>query len=202
MILLLEKNVDFETTYIDLKNKPDWFLKMSPLGKVPVLVVDHDSFLFESHVICEYIDETYGQLMHPAAPLKKAFCRSWMEVSSVLLALNYRFITTPNPELFESTKADIQEKLDDLERNLGDGPFFLGTSFSLVDAFYAPAFRYFELLAEVGEDFFAQRPRLKAWSEVLRVRPSVRNSVPPDYSARMKDVIRERGGLISSHFVR
>jgi len=39
-IMLREKNVPFERTYIDLKNKPDWFLAISPRGKVPVLVAD------------------------------------------------------------------------------------------------------------------------------------------------------------------
>ena len=50
-ILLLEKGVEFERVDIDLANKPDWFLKLSPLGKVPVLVVEQDGreqVLFES----------------------------------------------------------------------------------------------------------------------------------------------------------
>ena len=50
-IALLEKDVPFERRNIDLANRPDWFLKLSPLGKVPVLVIDHDVVLFESTVI-------------------------------------------------------------------------------------------------------------------------------------------------------
>jgi hypothetical protein len=48
--------VPFERIDIDLANKPDWFLKISPLGKVPVLRVTTDkgeTTLFESNVICE-----------------------------------------------------------------------------------------------------------------------------------------------------
>jgi glutathione S-transferase len=56
VIALLEKGVPFERIDIDLANKPDWFIKISPLGKVPVLVVtDEDGrevALFESNVIC------------------------------------------------------------------------------------------------------------------------------------------------------
>ena len=37
VIALNEKGVPFERIDIDLANKPDWFLKISPLGKVPVL---------------------------------------------------------------------------------------------------------------------------------------------------------------------
>ena len=42
VIALTEKGVPFERIDIDLANKPDWFLKISPLGKVPVLRVATD----------------------------------------------------------------------------------------------------------------------------------------------------------------
>lgn len=40
VIALNEKGVDFDVIYIDLANKPEWFLEISPLGKVPVLKVE------------------------------------------------------------------------------------------------------------------------------------------------------------------
>ena len=40
MIVLRAKEIPFEVTYIDLRNKPGWFLEISPHGKVPVLQVD------------------------------------------------------------------------------------------------------------------------------------------------------------------
>ncbi len=55
VITLKEKNVDFDIEYIDLANKPEWFLKISPLGRVPVLQVGEE-VLFESAVINEYLD--------------------------------------------------------------------------------------------------------------------------------------------------
>src|SRR5207237_8146465 len=69
VIALTEKGVPFERIDIDLANKPDWFLKISPLGKVPVFVVAHDGgevALFESNVICEYIEHTFPEAkLHP-----------------------------------------------------------------------------------------------------------------------------------------
>ncbi len=50
------KYVEFEVTYVNLRDKPDWFLEISPHGKVPVLKVD-DEILFESNAIAEYLDE-------------------------------------------------------------------------------------------------------------------------------------------------
>ena len=76
-IALAEKGVPFEKIYIDLNAKPDWFLKISPLGKVPLLKVEQDdgseAVLFESSVIAEYIEETEGEpRLHPDNALERA----------------------------------------------------------------------------------------------------------------------------------
>ena len=59
-ILLQEQNRTYDITYIDLRNKPDWFLEISPNGKVPVLKVE-ETPIFESAVILEYLDDTAEQ---------------------------------------------------------------------------------------------------------------------------------------------
>ena len=64
VITLKHKNIDFDITYIDLAEPPDWFLELSPLQKVPVLKVD-DEVLFESAVINEYLDEITGGDLQP-----------------------------------------------------------------------------------------------------------------------------------------
>ena len=60
-IMLAEKEQPCVRIDIDLARKPDWFMAISPLGKTPVLLVD-DQPIFESAVICEYLDDT---LLHP-----------------------------------------------------------------------------------------------------------------------------------------
>src|ERR1700752_4975323 len=81
VIALTEKGVPFERIAIALANKPDGFLKISPLGKVPVLLVetaDGEAALFESNVICEYIEDTQGGTkLHPRDALKRAQHRAW-----------------------------------------------------------------------------------------------------------------------------
>ncbi|HHT00269.1 MAG TPA: glutathione S-transferase family protein, partial [Thiomicrospira sp.] len=42
VIVLKKKNIDFDITYIDLNNPPEWFKELSPLGQVPVLKVGND----------------------------------------------------------------------------------------------------------------------------------------------------------------
>src|ERR1044072_1834972 len=70
-ISLTEKAVPFERIYVDLADKPAWFLDLSPLGKTPVLKVD-DRAIFESAVILEYLEETGPYPLHPADPLRRA----------------------------------------------------------------------------------------------------------------------------------
>jgi glutathione S-transferase len=84
-IVLAEKGTPFERRWVDLANKPDWFKAISPLGKTPVLVVQ-DTPIFESAVICEYLDETIGARLHPDDALQRARHRGWIEFGSALLS--------------------------------------------------------------------------------------------------------------------
>ncbi|MEZ5573786.1 MAG: glutathione S-transferase N-terminal domain-containing protein [Halioglobus sp.] len=70
IIVLEEKGTYYSRKNVDLANKPEWFLKVSPLGKTPVLLVGGDA-IFESAVICEYLDETLDARMHPTDSLEK-----------------------------------------------------------------------------------------------------------------------------------
>ena len=82
------KQVEFEVTYVNLRDKPDWFLEISPHGKVPVLKVD-DEILFESNAIAEFLDETVEPRLHPEDAIKRARNRAWTDfVPDFSAALN------------------------------------------------------------------------------------------------------------------
>jgi glutathione S-transferase len=185
-IALAEKGVAFERVDIDLANKPDWFLKLSPLGKVPVLIVASDSgevALFESNVICEYIEEAQaGAKLHPQDPLQRARHRAWMEFGSAILSDLWGLETTTDAATFESKRGAVAAKFARVEAALGVGPYFAGGNFSLVDAVFAPIFRYFDVFDEVIDlAVFAQTPKLRKWRAELAKRPSVQTAVGPDY---------------------
>jgi glutathione S-transferase len=186
VIALKEKGVPFERVDIDLADKPDWFLKLSPLGKVPVLVVTTDKgevALFESNVICEYIEETQGGAkLHPADALTRAEHRAWMEFGSAILGDLWGLETTTDPATFESKRQALVAKFARVETALGAGPFFAGDAFSLVDAVFAPIFRYFDLFDDLSaHGIFRDVPKVRAWREKLAKRPSVRSAVDANY---------------------
>lgn len=190
-IALLEKGVAFERISIDLDAKPDWFKTISPLGKVPLLQVRRagapDAVLFESSVICEYIEETQpGPALHPAYPLDKARHRGWMEFGSTILADLWGFETAKDLDLLEAKRAALAAKFARVEAELGAGPWFAGETFSLVDAVYAPIFRYFDVFDRIAETHvFDGLERVAAWRKVLAARPSVQSAAPGDYTDRL-----------------
>jgi glutathione S-transferase len=191
-IALREKGVPFERVVIDLVDKPDWFVKISPLGKVPLLRVPRpeggESILFESNVICEYIEETQpGPRLHPEDALQRAEHRAWMEFGSAILSDLWGYETTRDAEVFEQKRLALAAKFERVEAALGAGPFFAGERFSLVDAVFAPVFRYFELFDDLHDSHvFDKTPKLSAWRQSLRQRPSVRDAVAPEYREQLR----------------
>ena len=186
VIALNEKDVPFERVDIDLANKPDWFLKLSPLGKVPVLLVregDGEVGLFESNVICEYIEDTQGGAkLHPRDALQRAQHRAWMEFGSTILGELWGLETTGDAAVFEAKRVAVAAKFARVEEALASGPFFAGEKFSLVDAVFAPIFRYFDVFDELIDlSIFAETPKVRAWRTELAKRKSVRSAVGADY---------------------
>jgi glutathione S-transferase len=189
-IALAEKGVPFERVDIDLDAKPDWFLELSPLGKVPVLKVG-ERVIFESAVILEYLEETRPNPLHPADPLTRAGHRAWIEFGSSVLADLGGFYTAPDAEHFAARTAALEAKFARLEARLGGGPYFDGARFSLVDAAFGPVFRYFDVFDRIADfGILAGKPKLAAWRQALAARPSVRAAVSADYPERLRRFIR------------
>ena len=197
-IALAEKGVPFERVDIDLDAKPDWFLKLSPLGKVPVLKVG-DRVIFESAVILEYLEDTQPKPLHPADPLARAEHRAWIEFGSSILADLWGFYTAPDAETFAAKTAALEAKFARLETRLGDGPYFDGARFSLVDAVFGPVFRYFDVFDGIADfGILAGKPKLLAWRQALAARPSVRAAVSADYPDRLRRFIRGRASRLAT----
>jgi len=189
VITLLEKKVPFDITYIDLTNKPDWFLKISPFGKVPVLKVA-GTVLFESAVINEYIDETQGTPIHPQDPLRRAFHRAWIEFSSGLIVTAFQWSMVSDEDAFLEANNTLMTQYERAEEIL-QGPFFDGETFSLVDAAFAPLFLRQRILDRaMGTSTFKLFPKLSKWCEVLCTRDSVKKSVIATFQESYLDYIR------------
>lgn len=197
VIALTEKGVAFKRRDIDLANKPAWFLALSPLGKTPVLVVDGTP-IFESAVIVEYLEETQPHPLHLADALSRAQHRSWIEFASVVLNDIAGFYAAPDEDALAGKARTLAARFAQVEAVLGEGPYFAGETFSLVDAAFAPALRYFDAFDRIA-DFavMSGKPKVQAWRAALRARPSVQQAVSADYAARLDAFLRARGSALS-----
>lgn len=196
-IVLAEKGVTFERRDIDLADKPDWFRKVSPLGKTPVLLVG-DEAIFESAVICEYLEETALPRLHPTNALQRAQHRSWMEFGSALLNAIGAFYNAPDETALTARADQIRAHFQQVEAVLGEGPYFAGECFSIVDAVFGPAFRYFDLFDAVADfGFWEGLPKLQRWRRALAMRPSVAQAVRPDYHELLGKFLSARHSALS-----
>ena len=197
VIALKEKHVPFEITYINLDNPPEWFPALSPMGKVPVLRVDQDRVLFESAVINEYLDETNPPPLHPQDPWRRAHNRAWIEFGSNLIGRQYRMLVASDEDGFAQERDGLLADLRYVEQQLGEGPFFNGTAFSLADTAYAPLFMRLDIIERLYPQALLEPvPKVRAWSDALLIRPSVQESVVADFETRFRQRFAAMGGWL------
>jgi glutathione S-transferase len=181
---------------VDLSNKPDWFKAVSPLGKTPVLLVG-DTSIFESAVILEYLEETQPNPLHPIDPLARAEHRAFIEFGSAILNDIWGLYTAPDEAAFSAKAAALREKFQRMETRV-KAPRFDGERFSLVDAAFAPVFRYFDAFDRVADfGILAGLPKIAAWRNALAARPSVQGAVSPEYPTLLWAFYRTRGSHLS-----
>lgn len=196
-IVLIEKGIAFHRVDIDLAHKPDWFLKVSPLGKTPVLLVDGLP-IFESAAICEYLEETAFPRLHPEDALERARHRGWMEFGSVVLKAISGFYSAPDQDVLLVKAAEIRGRFEQIESELQTGPYFAGEHITMVDAAFAPVFRYFDTIEQFEDfGFFTRTPRVQAWRGALAALASVKEAASPDYPASLRAFLLARKSALS-----
>ena len=186
VILMRAKQVAFDVTYIDLREKPDWFLEISPHGKVPVLTVDGEP-LYESNAIAEFLDETVPPRLHPEDPVERARNRAWTDfVPDFAKALSGVYYTKTREAVDEGlarAPRRVARLEEAIERERGnDGPYFNGDTLCLVDAAYAPFFQRFAFAERyLNTGLLDSFPLVEAWSEALLADDLVTGSVVPHF---------------------
>ena len=205
MIVLRAKQVDFDVTYINLSDKPDWFLEISPHGKVPVLSVDEQP-LFESNAIAEFLDEMVEPRLHPADPIKRARNRAWTDFAPDFASgLSGVYWTKSKDEIDEKLEvaakrvAKLEEALS-VERE-GSGPYFNGDTLSLVDAAYAPFLQRFAFVeARLHTGLLGAFPLVQAWSDAILANERVIGSVPANFEDEFIASMQKRGFYVGTLF--
>ena len=201
-IVLQEKQVPYDITYIDRDHRPDWFLAVSPHSKVPVLQIDGKDALFESNAIAEYLEETAAPRLHPEDPIARARNRAWTDFVTTFASAISDTAYADSEEEFTARAAKIAGpfgKLDEALAKRGNaGPYFNGPKFSLVDAAYAPflqRYTFMDRLRPLG--IIEKYPHLAAWRDALLAAPAVKASTVSDIEAVWQENLIARDRWLS-----
>jgi len=188
-LVLIEKGIDFEHIEVDLSNKSERFLAVSPYGKVPAIVHEGEA-LFESAIINEYLDEVAPEpRLMPDDPVLKARTRIWIHYcDDKFLADYYGLLRSSDPAKREEHKQKVGDHFRYIEREglaklADDGPYWLGDQASLLDIAYFPFFERLPAWSHYrGLSIPSECPRLKRWIAAMWQRTSVREIAnTPDY---------------------
>jgi len=196
------KDVEFEVTFINLRDKPDWFLEISPHGKVPVLKVD-DEILFESNAIAEFLDETVPPRLHPEDPVARARNRAWTDFvpsfSAGVTSIGYAK-TKEDVDAAVANAPKVLQRLEDALAERGnDGPYFNGDKLSLVDAAYAPFLQRFNIVdGYLKTGLLDAFPNVKAWSDALLANPVVTGAVAPQFMEEYYANLKRRETFVAT----
>lgn len=137
-IVLSMKNIEYDIEFIDLSNPPEWFTEVSPLKKVPILLVGADQVLFESIAIIEFIEDSAEQKTYPSNLVERCRDRAWIQFINQMMWSLYDLSVNSSESEYGSTVEALHKKLDQLEAASGGGQYLFGESFSLVEATLAP----------------------------------------------------------------
>jgi glutathione S-transferase len=156
----------------------------NPLGKIPCLVLDDGSALFDSRVICEYLDSRHnGARMFPAEARGRWAALRLQALGDGIMdaALLARYETFLRPEAHR-WPAWIDGQLDKVGRALdsletADAGAF-GDRVEIGTISTACALGYLDFRFP-GIGWRTTRPRLAAWFEEFAARPSMQQTAPP-----------------------
>lgn len=173
-----------ETTFLrPSPMSPDPVLaRDNPLSKIPALVLDDGSSLYDSHVICEYLDAQHqgAKVLPEPGPARwttlrrEALADGMMEAGiQVFYELNNRPEERQWPEWMRGQTAKVQLALDALEREADT--FGGGADLGLISI--AVGIAWLEL-RELVDDMRSGRPALFAWYDRFCERPSMRATTP------------------------
>jgi glutathione S-transferase len=174
---LLEKEVAYWHTEIDLANKPEWFLVISPTGQVPV-IRHEDRFVADSAVILEYLEEVYpSPALRPRSPGLRALTRFWTKFADerlypAMLRLLLADEERRSAAAFKLCDLMVFIDAEGFAKN-GSGPYWLGQELTLLDLAYYPLLERLPALPGMEAGLPELSLRLRCWMETMSKRPSV-----------------------------
>jgi glutathione S-transferase len=184
-IVLAEKKIDYdfevESPWTEDSKVPDY----NPLGKIPVLLLDDDTPLFDSRVIVEYVDSvTPNNKLFPSPNRERIEVKRWEALADgVCEAAATAFVEAKRPKKeqspswIERQRAKIVRGLEFMSEELGEKTYCTGTHISMADLAVGVslgylAFRFPDI------DWQSSHPNLAKLYDKLMHRTSFADTIP------------------------
>lgn len=178
---LEEKEIPFETEFIDLNNKPKWYTDLVPTTLVPAAKIE-GNLVYESKDILLALETRFSiPPLLPDDSAENAVARQWIEEAETngFRDIAYEFLREAPADADElaNLQAAFEAKLDELEQALGKYPgFYFLSTFSLVDIMYSPHLDRLAANLPVYRGYHIKGnprfSRINAWFEALKQRPA------------------------------
>jgi glutathione S-transferase len=185
-IALAEKKIDY-----DLVEESPWAAQTTvpaynPLGKVPVVILDDGTKLFDSRVIVEYLDTVSPvSRLIPEPNRQRIVVKRWealadgiCDAAVALVLERKRPARQQNKDWLDRQQRKVDLGLKELADELGEKPWCNGEAYSLADIATGCALGYLDL-RHAAIDWRSAYPNLVKLTERLAKRPSFAETVPP-----------------------
>ena len=183
--LLEAKKLPYEIEYINLSEKPDWFLEVSPHGQVPILITVSGTVLFESDAIVEYIEEISAPVEANVSAEQRAIDRAWSYMAAKNYLVQCSAMRSANKDVLLERSERLNTIFRKVENVLDDGPFFKGEHLSMVDIAWLPLLHRAHIIHQHrGYDFLKDYPKVQAWQSSLINTGLAEKSVSEDFEEK------------------
>jgi glutathione S-transferase len=185
-IALAEKKIDYDLVEVSPWDASDAIAEFNPLGKIPTLVLEDGSTLFDSRVIVEYLDAVSPvSRLIPEPSRQRIAVKRWEALADGICDAAMLITQERKRAARQQSKASIahQERkieraVDALARELEERPWCNGEAFSLADIATGCALAYLDLrYSEL--DWRDRHPNLGRLADKLGARPSFSDTAPP-----------------------
>lgn len=184
------KQISYEIEYINLQDKPQWFLDISPNAQVPILLTENGTFLFESDAIIEFIEDEYGPLEQDVSNEQRALDRAWSYLGSKNYLAQCGTMSSRDKTTFEHRMKKFRAAFEKVEKKLSSNSKFFKTDvLSKVDIAWLPLLHRAAIVKEhTGYDCLYGLPKSQSWQKALLDTGLSDKSVSPYFIEKFMDV--------------
>jgi glutathione S-transferase len=186
-VVMGEKRIDYELVATDVNDPNSELLKHNPLGKVPCLLLDDGTAIYDSPVIVEYLDSVtpVGRLI-PEPTRQRVQVRRWEALTDGLLDAAVAIVwerrraeAHQNGDWIARQRGKVDRALKAMSLDLGEDSFCTGPTFTLADIVMGCALFYLDFRFAQEIKWRDEYPNLNKFADKLMKRKSFQDSVPP-----------------------